>query len=49
LRPTSSVSVAEQALGGRAERRDGAGLVDDDHRIGDGRQDRLEMLLAGLD
>ena len=41
--------IAEQALGGRAERRDVAGLVDDDHRIGDGRQDRLEMLLAGLD
>ena len=38
--------VAEQPLGRRAERTHDAVLVDDDHRVGDGVEDRLQMGLA---
>ena len=39
-------AVAEQPLGRRAERLHDPALVDDDHRVGHGVEDRLEMGLA---
>src|SRR5688500_1989847 len=40
-------AVTEQALGGRAERLDGTGFVDHDHRIGNGGKDRPQMCFPG--
>ena len=39
--------VTEEALGGRAEGVDGSGLIDDDHGLGHGVEDRTEMCLTG--
>ncbi len=47
LRPTTSERrVAEEALGGARKRIDDAVIVDDDHRIGDGVENELEVRLA---
>ena len=35
--------IAEQLFGGRAERNDGADLIDNDHRVGHRRQDRAQV------
>ena len=40
------LAIAEQSLGSRAERQDDAAIVDHDHRVGHGGEDRADMQFA---